>query len=137
VVPVPVPPLRERVDDIPLLVEHFVKRAGAPARTFSEEAMAQLCAYHWPGNVRELENLVKRLLVVSTAAVLDVAELGRHAASLLEAPPPLRRDRVVPLRQIEDEYISWAVEKCGGNKTRAAELLGIDVSTIHRREKAR
>jgi two-component system response regulator HydG len=69
--------------------------------------------------------------------VVGLAELERHAQAVALAPPPVRRSRVVPLRQVQDEYIGWVLEQCEGNKTRAAELLGIDVSTLHRREKAR
>jgi two-component system, NtrC family, response regulator HydG len=141
VVPIHVPPLRERPEDIPLLVQHFLTRSSpsptSGVRSFSPDALAKLCGHSWPGNVRELENLVKRLLVVSTAQEVDAAEIARLVPALSDSPPPVRRASIVPLRQVEDEYIAWVVEQCGGNKTRAAELLHIDVSTIHRREKGK
>jgi two-component system response regulator HydG len=138
-----VPSLRERGEDIPALVEHFLAQARARnprsgVQRFSREAVAALCVLPWPGNVRELENLVQRMVVLGMEETVDLAQLQPH----LPVPGPdthplaaAQRD-IVPLRQLESEYITWVVARCGGNKTRAAELLGIDVSTIHRRERA-
>ncbi|MBS1152975.1 MAG: DNA-binding response regulator [Myxococcaceae bacterium] len=140
VVPIAVPPLRARAADIPLLVERFLANAiqrnsGARARRFLPELVAALAGYHWPGNVRELENVVERLVIVSTTEMVGLADLELNAPGLSRSPTPLdhARERMVPLRQLEDDYIAWVVAQCGGNKTRAAALLGIDVSTIHRR----
>jgi two-component system response regulator HydG len=130
VVPIVVPPLRDRPGDVALLAAHF-----AGARRFAPDALAALATRSWPGNVRELENVVRRLLVLSSADPIAHGDVAAHV------PPPASADPVAaamtgeprPLREVEDAYIRWAVERCGGNKTRAADLLGIDVSTIHRR----
>jgi two-component system response regulator HydG len=144
VVPLHVPPLRERREDIPLLVEHFVaqsRKRNPRARLagFSPEALAALAAAPWPGNVRELENLVERLAVVTVQETVDLPTLQLHAPGVTADPHPLSRaqGRLIPLRQLEGEYIAYVVAQCGGNKTKAAEILGIDVSTIHRRERER
>ena len=144
VVPLPVPPLRERREDIPLLVEHFVavsRKRNPRARLagFTPEALAALAAAPWPGNVRELENLVERLAVVTVQETVDLPTLQLHAPGVTADAHPLSRaqGRLIPLRQLEGEYIAYVVAQCGGNKTKAAEILGIDVSTIHRRERER
>jgi two-component system, NtrC family, response regulator HydG len=143
VVPVTLPPLRERLGDVPLLVEHFLGRAlernpGALVQKFSPELVAALARQPWRGNVRELENMVERLVLTGlsrhTAGVADLE------AALAEDPArreafDVQREQIVPLRQLESEYIAWALSRCDGNKTRAADLLGIDVSTIHRRNR--
>jgi len=142
VVPVAVPALRDRPEDVPLLLEHFLEGARArnpysPVERFSPEAVATLARRPWPGNVREVQNLVERLVVVGTQSVVGVSDLPVEAVPTSD-PTPLvgARGALVPLRQLEAEYIAWVVAQCGGNKTRAAEILGIDVSTIHRRERA-
>jgi two-component system, NtrC family, response regulator HydG len=143
VVPVSVPSLRERPEDVPLLVERFLTRArrrnpGARVRGFSAEALAALARGSWPGNVRELENVVERLVIVGQRAEVDLEELEANApglAAAAESPAGEARAKLVTLRQMENEYIAWMVARCAGNKTKAAEILGIDVSTIHRREK--
>jgi two-component system response regulator HydG len=144
VVPIAVPPLRSRREDIPLLAEHFLARArdrnpASPARRLAPEVMAALARGAWPGNVRELENVVERLVIVAAHETLGLDELRAHAPALVEGASPLdeAKQKLVPLRQLEGEYIAWVVAQCGGNKTRAAEILGIDVSTIHRRERER
>jgi two-component system, NtrC family, response regulator HydG len=144
VVPLRLPPLRERREDIPLLVEHFVaqsRKRNPRARLmgFTPEALAALASAPWPGNVRELENLVERLAVVTTREWVDLPTLQLHAPGVAADAHPLAQAqaRLVPLRQLESEYIAFVVAQCGGNKTKAAELLGIDVSTIHRRERER
>jgi two-component system response regulator HydG len=144
VVPLRVPPLRERREDIPLLVEHFIAKSRernprARLTGFTPEALAALAAAPWPGNVRELENLVERLAVVTVKETVDLPTLQQHAPGVSVDVHPLvhAQTRLVPLRQLEGEYIAYVVAQCGGNKTRAAEILGIDVSTIHRRERER
>ncbi len=144
VVQVRVPPLRERLDDIPLLLEHFLARArqqnpSAQLTRFSPRAVAALAQRPWPGNVRELESLVRRMMVLCPKSVAELEDLEADAPSSRDGAdgPGFARDPLLTLRQLEDEYIGWVLRRCEGNKTRAAELLGIDVSTIHRREKAR
>ncbi|RKI35582.1 sigma-54-dependent Fis family transcriptional regulator [Corallococcus sp. AB004] len=142
VVSLRVPPLRERTEDIPNLAEHFVAQARArnprsSVTTLAPEVVATLSRMPWPGNVREMENLVERLVVLGAQPTVDLAQLRLHTSEAAPEVHPLAsaHGQVVPLRQLEGEYIAWVVARCGGNKTRAAELLGIDVSTIHRREK--
>jgi two-component system response regulator HydG len=105
----------------------------------SADAVERLAAYAWPGNVRELENLVERIVILATDAEVGAAALDRFAPRLAAGPSPLElaQERLVPLRELEATYIAWVVARYGGNKTRAAEVLGIDVSTIHRRERER
>jgi two-component system response regulator HydG len=136
VVPVLVPPLRARPDDIPVLIEYFIERARqrnphSPVKSFSPALLAKLSSASWPGNVRELENVVERLVVVSVAEVIDGTAWSGAAAATerfahMSGDPPT-------LRQLEDEYIAWVLGRCGGSKARAAEILGVDVTTIHRR----
>jgi len=144
VVPIVVPPLRARLDDVPVLVEHFLTAARtrnphSPVVRFAPEVVTALARFSWPGNVRELENLIERLVVVGTTPELGLAELTALAPSLVGNQDrfSLPRDRLATLREVEEEYISWVVEKCAGNKTRAAEVLGIDPSTLHRRSRPR
>jgi two-component system response regulator HydG len=89
--------------------------------------------------VRELENLIERLVVVGTTPEVDLSELAAMAPSVTSGQErfSLPRDRLATLRELEEEYIAWMIERCGGNKTKAAEVLGIDPSTLHRRTRTR
>ncbi len=142
VVPLIVPPLRERLDDLSALVAHFLGRARertphARSERISQEVMAALARYSWPGNIRELENLIERVVVIGTQPEVSLAELAELAPKIAGGSErfSLPRDRLATLREVEDEYIEWMIEQCGGNKTRAAERLGIDKATLHRRAK--
>ena len=105
----------------------------------SADAIERLTAHAWPGNVRELENLVERLVILAPNEEIDPDTLDRFVPRLAAGPSPLEiaQERLVPLRELEAMYIAWVVAQYGGDKTRAAEVLGIDVSTIHRRERER
>lgn len=133
------PPLRDRRDDIPLLTEHFLRvlaeRTGSeqPLKV-SPEAMASLQSYDWPGNVRELENALERAAVLCDGDVLTPAELParvveRQPEPLVSEKPPANPT----LEVIERAYIFWVLKAEGGNKARAAEVLGIDPSTLYRK----
>ena len=144
VVPIVVPPLRDRLDDIPVLVDAFLEAARSrnphsPVTRFAPEIITALARYPWPGNVRELENLIERLVVVGTTVELGLAELTAMAPAIVGNQDrfSLPRDRMVTLREVEEDYIAWVLEKCSGNKTRASEILGIDPSTLHRRSRAK
>jgi two-component system, NtrC family, response regulator HydG len=140
VVPVVIPPLRERLDDVAVLAMHFLERARsrnphAVVRALSSEVLAAFGRYGWPGNVRELENLVERLVVVGVNAEASLTDLGELAPRVLQSPErfSLPRDKIATLREVEDEYIEWVMKQCEGSKPRAAEMLGIDPSTLYRR----
>lgn len=144
VVPLNVPALRQRLDDVPLLIEHFLSTTRArnphsPVVRVAPEVITVLTRYPWPGNVRELENLIERLVVVGAAAEVDLGELSALAPSIVGGQDrfSLPRDHLLTLRELEEEYINWVLERCNGNKTRASEVLGIDPSTLHRRIRPR
>jgi two-component system, NtrC family, response regulator HydG len=144
VVPLRVPPLRERLDDLPLLAEHFLRQARqrnpqTNVERIGRDVMTALSRYPWPGNARELQNLVERMVVVSANVELTLADLAELAPKIAHGTEhfSLPRDRLATLREVEDEYIEWMIEQCAGNKTRAAERLGIDKATLHRRARQR
>jgi DNA-binding NtrC family response regulator len=139
VIRIDLPPLRERADDIPILIEHFMRKYSGQIHRkldgIEPEALDALTKYHWPGNVRELEHAIER-------AVL----LGKEARiGLQDFPPSLvaRNDNVLPLadalaksytlRDLEKEYIMRVMETVGGNKTEAAKTLGVDRTTLYRK----
>jgi two-component system response regulator HydG len=130
------PPLRERREDIPLLARHFRARASDDngEYTLSDAALAALKEYDWPGNVRELENAIERAVVVSSSTVIEPEALPER---VLEAPPPRLGVTDLPpnptMEVVERAYILWVLQAEGGNKTRAAEVLGIDPSTLYRK----
>ncbi len=147
VLAVVVPPLRDRREDLPALVDHFLARCRAAdpqvvVESFSKEALARLANLPWPGNVRELENLVKRIATFATRPVAGLDELAAELAAAAGAharlgPEPGGPVELLPLRQVEDAHIAAVLEHCEGNKTRAAQILEVDVSTLHRRERQR
>jgi len=132
------PPLRERAEDIPLLVDAFLARLadnrGEAPKQLSESALELVQAYNWPGNVRELENALERAVILSDSDVIPPSALPERVTTL--TPSRLVEDRPTPnptLETIERAYILWVLNSEGGNKTRAAETLGIDPSTLHRK----
>jgi two-component system response regulator HydG len=137
VIPVHLPPLRARRDDIPLLIEHFaedVRRQNpeVPPREISAEVIRRMLEHSWPGNVRELRNTVERLLVLARGKRVDL----RDVAGVLPEPIPESMagiaNEIVPLRVLTRRYVEWVMAQTGSNKARAAQLLEIDVSTIYR-----
>ncbi|MBK7826732.1 sigma 54-interacting transcriptional regulator [Nannocystis sp.] len=135
------PPLRERRDDIPLLAQHFLRTIGERVARRVEQiapaALEVLCRYRWPGNVRELRNVIERALVLGDGPVLEQDDLPPellHAAPL--GPTLTDANAVVrPLAELEREAIVAALSATGGNKARAAALLGIDRTTLYRKLK--
>ena len=130
------PPLRERREDIPLLAEHFAGRhAGERGATITSGARDALLAYAWPGNVRELENAVARALALNPSGTIladDLPEpIGRVAGKRAPAGGDLTGDRPT-LAELDKRYAERVLRECGGNKTKAAELLGIDRKTLYR-----
>jgi two-component system response regulator HydG len=133
-----IPPLRERKEDIPLLTEYFVQRLatdnGPPEVT--DEAMDLLMRYEWPGNVRELENALERAAVLSASGGRGIDPQALPERVVSAPPPQLAGDRLPPnptMEIIERAYIQWVLQAEGGNKSRAAEVLGIDPSTLYRK----
>jgi two-component system response regulator HydG len=129
VIPLVLPPLRERREDVPLLVEHFIRkhtqRTGKRVERLDEAAMARLSAYDWPGNVRELENAIERVVVLSGGPVVTAAEItlpGAAATPTLGLPSLSLRGN---LEWAERETIERALEKARGVKKDAAALMGI------------
>ncbi|MEO6778818.1 MAG: sigma-54 dependent transcriptional regulator [Gemmatimonadaceae bacterium] len=134
VIAIHLPPLRQRRSDIPLLIDAFLARAREPGRTVSPEAMSAMCEYDWPGNVRELENALERASIVTSGAVIEPEALPERVTSKSGEHLVREVERIDPtLDMIERAYIKWVLESNSGNKTRAAEVLGIDPSTLHRK----
>jgi two-component system response regulator HydG len=134
------PPLRDRRDDIPLLVDHFIKKYAASMnkkiKGVSPAAMTRLQQHEWPGNVRELENAVERAIVVARDGELSEEDFGLKsngsvARSILTADP----DAPKALEEIEKAHILHILEECNFNQTRAAEMLHIDRVTLHNKLK--
>jgi two-component system, NtrC family, response regulator AtoC len=136
VVTIPIPPLRERREDILLLAEHFAHKHGRPdgAAAISPAARDHLVAYGWPGNVRELENVVARALALNPAGVVLPEDLPAHLRGT-PVPGPVGGVAVADrptLAELERRYALLVLAEAGGNKTRAAEVLGIDRKTLYR-----
>jgi DNA-binding NtrC family response regulator len=132
VVPLTLPPLRERREDIPELVEHFVRKHASPARAvrLSEELLRRLMEYDWPGNVRELENVVRRILVLSNGPVAGVEVLeGEEVADKKTAAARFPGEGIT-LRDMEKQLLERTLESTRGNRTRAAEILGVSLRTV-------
>ena len=135
VFPITIPPLRRRKEDIPILVNWFVKRfskkLGKQITRISQEAMASLVAFDWPGNIRELENVIERSVINSNGSVLKL--IGHHIAPTLEDPVGPERK---PLAQLERDYIVQILEETHwkiSGQSGAAEILGLNPSTLRGR----
>ncbi len=136
VIPIRLPSLRQRRDDIPLLVDHFLKRYAQnnPSKTASKEAMDLLMKYDWPGNVRELENVMERALILDEGGLIGPEDLpdkirfgASHRGSLIIDSPTLS------LEELEKEYILKVLNYTRWQKKRASEILGINASTLYRK----
>jgi DNA-binding NtrC family response regulator len=143
VIPVEMPSLRNRPTDIVRLAEHFLARANERHKrqvsAFEPQALSALRSYPWPGNIRELENVVERLVIVKGSGPLGFADLPPGVRTPRETPPPgsplpeLPKDGTdlrAMLEAVEDRMIGEALERTGGNKNRAAELLGLNRTTL-------
>jgi DNA-binding NtrC family response regulator len=137
VVPVHVPPLRERREDIPVLVDHFVRKlaraCGRDVRGVSAGALDALVRYDWPGNVRELENALHRAVVLARGPVIQLDDVPLDVA-IPETARHLPEDAVLPLRdacdRFERQYVLRVLERAGWNVSRAARILGVHRNTI-------
>jgi DNA-binding NtrC family response regulator len=137
VIPIHIPPLRERKEDIPLLIEHFLKKYSSPdgkPKKINAEAKKILSQYAWPGNVRELENVLERAVTLQSGNTISEKDLpeklvkgkGKVMAKAKELENPT-------LETVEKAYIYWVLQECRWQKQRAAEILGIDPSTLYRK----
>lgn len=138
VIPVSIPPLRERLEDVDLLVKHFVtkycQKSDVPYRQVDEEAMEILRRYPWPGNVRELENTIERAMLLGRSDSLGLEDLPERLSAsesmdLVADTPPANPT----LESIEKAYIHFVMSQTGGKKSEAAKILGIDASTLYRK----
>jgi two-component system nitrogen regulation response regulator NtrX len=140
VIPFEVPPLRERVEDVPLLIEHFNQRFanayGRKPKEFDAEAIELMQRYSWPGNVRELRNTIERVVILHQKHRVSVEDLPAFG----DAEPPASSYRFPSFKEASDayhrEFIQRKLDESEGNVSRAAELMGIDRSHLYRRMKA-
>jgi len=137
VITIDLPPLRERGEDLLLLIHHFTARfaeeLGKPVPQFSDQALQVLRNYHWPGNVRELENVIQRLIVMTDGGLIEVPDLP----SLMRFSALQEVGFHRTLAEVEEEYIRNVLASVNGNKTRAAKVLGIDRKTLREKLKLR
>ena len=133
VVPMNIPPLRERKDDIPYLVEHFAKKFNGE---ISEGAMERLVSYHWPGNVRELENVIERSVLLAKGPMVEADDI-KIESGIGRARPAFTSDAFLPegltLDQYEQSIIREALKRANGNKSQAARLLGLTRNALRYR----
>ena len=143
VIPIPIPPLRERAEDIPVLAEAFLRRHASDERyRFTEQAIRKLMSAPWRGNARELENCVERTLALSESneiragdILLSTNEGKRGDGSLRDALVRLALERQVTLKELSESYIDAALEASKGRKAEAAKLLDVNRRTLYRRER--
>jgi DNA-binding NtrC family response regulator len=148
VVLIRVPPLRERIEDIPLLVKHFTdalnKTLGKNIKQLSSRAMRQLMEYPWPGNVRELENVLERAFYVTDGDTIDQVTFSQHMQTpaselsweIPDANIPFKAAKSIVLKSFEKAYFSEALKRCRGNVSKTAKQTGVNRRTIWRKIKA-
>ncbi len=140
VIPLVIPPLRHRKEDIPLLADHFLKKYSAanhsPVKSFSQEAMARLISMPWEGNVRELENIIERAVVLARGNSIDVKDLPSVGGGNVETFFESNQSGTLPtLEEIEKRYFKFILDKTGGKKEKAAQILGVNRRTLYRKER--
>ena len=137
VVTIKLPPLRERRDDIPFLLNFFIekynKKYGMKVKGISQRAMNRLMDYEWSGNVRELENTIESILVINSPDVIDLSHLPHEIRNFKASPEVISIHIGTPLEEVEREVLLQTLKVTKGNKRKAAQLLGINVRTIHRK----
>jgi len=135
VITITMPPLRERENDVLLLGAHFAKKfaeeLGRPIPRFADDALRVLASYYWPGNVRELENVIQRVVVMTETNLIDVPDLPPAMRFSVGREAGLHRT----LAEVEAEHIRNVLASVSGNKTQAAEILGIDRKTLREKLK--
>ena len=137
VISVTLPPLRERKEDVPLLIEHFMRQlrlTGRKPKTLSTEALQALCAYSWPGNVRELANTLERVMILTRGEIIGPEDLPPNVRSpVVAAEDP--SGGLASLAEMERLHIARVLAQTGGRKMKAADLLGIDLKTLNHKIK--
>ena len=138
VIPLFIPPLRDRKDDIPILVDHFrqriAERTQSEPKQINQEAMAALLSYGWPGNVRELEHMLERAILFAKGKRVSASDFPEKLRSNTPQPVAYDERAATPtLETIEKAYIAWVLQQTGGQKAKAASILGIDSSTLYRK----
>jgi two-component system response regulator HydG len=139
VIPIVIPPLRHRKEDIPLLAEHFLKKYAATnnlrVKGFTKRAMNKLVNFRWDGNVRELENVVERAVVLATHALIDEGDIPSPETASAEEFFGAATEEFPTLEQLEKRYIRLVLEKTAGRKDKAAQILGVNRRTLYRKER--
>lgn len=139
VIRIELPPLRERAEDISLLVEHFIRKYAHKTqhrvKGIDKEALALLIGHRWPGNVRELDHTIERAVLLGRGPTIGIADLPPQLIGVDQKKLPLAEAvaRSFTLRDLEREYIERVLENTGGNKSEAAKLLGVDRTTLYRK----
>jgi len=144
VIPLRVPPLRDRKEDIPLLVKRFLKefsaKEGEPEKTITPEALAILMRYDWPGNVRELKNIVERLIIMTAGNLIEAHDtppfMKKELAVSTEIAEPVLDSYRSARMAFEKQYIAAKLKECDGNISRTAEVIGLERSNLHRKIRA-
>nr|MDA3937582.1 sigma 54-interacting transcriptional regulator [Actinomycetota bacterium] len=139
VVPLTLPPLRQRASDISMLVAHFLEKYKAGDKHLSDEAMQALVGYQWPGNIRELENTIERLIILTHGDKITVADLTGEVRAGLGAFFDTRvgdftlPEEGIDLEEVELDLVRQALERSGGSVPKAAKLLGLTTKTLEAR----
>jgi len=134
VVRLEIPPVRQRPEDLPVLIAHFLAQSrgrhpGSPVQSLSRHALARLMEHSWPGNVREVENTIERIVLLGRRAEVDAAELPPELGVSLSEDTRFEGP-VLPLEELDRRYARWAMSQLGGRKMLTAEKLGIDRKTL-------
>lgn len=139
VIPIVIPPLRHRREDIPLLAEHFLRKFslanGSKVKGFSAAAMAKIMEMTWEGNVRELENWVERAVVLARGANIEAEDLPAISENTVETFYGAAVQQFPTVEELEKRYMKFILEKTGGKKEKAAQILGINRRTLYRKER--
>lgn len=139
VIPITIPPLRNRKEDIPLLAEHFLKKYAAmnnlKVKGFTKRAMSKMMSLKWEGNVRELENFVERAVVLCEGTLIDEKDIPAQEVESAEQFFGRATGDFPTVAQLEERYIRLVLEKTGGRKDKASQILGINRRTLYRKER--
>ena len=136
-----IPALRERRQDIPLLIAHFMERmvrTSGQEKVLSDDALKAMLAYDWPGNVRELENCLERTYAFTSGPLIHITDLPREIANLPGQDSSIASDlqpKIIPMAELEKRTILSAITELNGDKLQAARLLGIGKTTLYRKLK--